>query len=139
MKNFTILMLLLSRVMRDFIILTLLLNGIGLIIKVMCLDAGAVVVALRPLLMLVPTDRQLGRGRKLGCFIRDGFLARAIVGRRALLVTVGLGDQSGKFCNGIASSVRSETFVMHRIRSDSVLARILPHGRSTTTKQPTPI
>ena len=43
--------------------------------------------------------------------IRDGFLARPIIGRHALLVSVGLSDQSGEFCNGIAFSVRSETFV----------------------------
>ena len=109
----------------------LLLSGIELIIKVMRVDARVMLIALAPLLMLIQTDGQLGRGRELGCFIvaiQGDFLARPIIGRRAFLVSVGLSNQSGKFCNGIASSVRSETFVIHRIRSDLVLARTLTHG-----------
>ena len=88
-------------------------------------------IAHTPSLMLIQTDGQPGRGRELGCFIvaiRDDFFARPIIGRRALLMSVGLSNQSGNFCNGIASSVRSETFVIHRIRSDLVLARTLTHG-----------
>ena len=130
-RNFIILMILLSCVMRDFTILILLLSGIKLIIDVMRLDAGAMLIAHTRLLMLIQIDGKLGRRRKLGCFIvaiRDGFLARPIIGRRTLLVSVGLSDESGKFCDGIAFSVGSETFVIHRIRSDLVLARTLTHG-----------
>ena len=99
---------------RNFIILILLLSREGLIIDIIRLVAGAMLIALTRLLILVEIDGQLGRGRKLGCFIvaiRDGFLAEAIIGRRALLVSFALSDKSGEFCNGIAFSVRSETFV----------------------------
>ena len=112
-----ILMLLLSCVRRDFTIPILLLGGARLISDIMRLNAGAMLIALTPLLMLIQTDGQLGRRRKLGCLIvtiRDGFLARPIIGRHAPVVSVGLSNQSGKFCDGIASSVRSETFVIHR-------------------------
>ena len=67
-RNFIILILL-SCVMRDLTILILLLGGVRLIIDVMRLDAGAMLIALTRLLMLIQTDGQLGRGRKLGCFI----------------------------------------------------------------------
>src|SRR5215472_12652267 len=76
-RNFTILMLLLGCVVRNFIILILLLSGIGLII--MRSDAGAI-------LLIIQIDGQLGREWKLGCFavaIRDGLLARPIIGKRA--------------------------------------------------------
>ena len=109
-----------------------------MIVDVIRLVVGAMLVAHTRLLMLIQIDCQLGRGRKLGCFIvtiRDGFLAEAIIGRRALLVSMGLSDQASEFCNGIAFSVGSETFVIHRICSDLILARTLTHRRSTTTRQ----
>ena len=49
--------------------LILLLGSVGLIIDVICLVVGAMLVALIRLLMLISIDGQLGRGRKLGCFI----------------------------------------------------------------------
>jgi hypothetical protein len=79
-------------VVRNFIILILLLSGIGLII--MRSDAGAI-------LLIIQIDGQLGREWKLGCFavaIRDGLLARPIIGKRALIVKIGLSYQPSEFC-----------------------------------------
>ena len=81
----------------------------------------------------IPIDRQLRRGRKLGRFIiaiPGGLLAEAIIGRRALHVRIGLNDQPGEFCNGIASSVGSEIVVSHRtLLGFSIRARALTHTR----------
>ena len=106
-----------NRVMRNFTILILLLSGRDIIIDVTRLVVGAMLVALRCWLILIQIDGKLERGRKLRDFIvaiRSGFLAQAIIGRRAPLVTVSLSDQSREFCNGIAFSAGSETFATHR-------------------------
>jgi hypothetical protein len=126
-------MLLPNRVMRNFTILILLLSGRDIIIDVTRLVVGAMLVALRCWLILIQIDGKPERGRKLRDFIvaiRSGFLARAIIGRRAPLVPVGLSDQSREFCNGIAFSAGSETFATHRSYLDSLSAPDAPtHAR----------
>jgi hypothetical protein len=74
-------------------------------------------IALTRLLMLNQFDGKLGRGRKLGCVteaLRAGFQAEAIIGRRVLLVSVSVNNQSREFCDGIAFSVGLGTFANHR-------------------------
>ena len=79
-QSFTILMLLLDRVMRNFTtptlrvmrkftILILLLSGGEIIIDAARLVVGAMLVMLTRLVIVIQIDGKLGRGRKLGRFI----------------------------------------------------------------------
>ena len=116
-QSFTILMLLLDRVMRNFTtptlrvmrkftILILLLSGGEIIIDAARLVVGAMLVMLTRLVIVIQIDGKLGRGRKLGRFIvaiPEDSCGRLVIGRRALLVSVGVRNQSRKFCDGIPS------------------------------------
>ena len=80
-QDFTILMLLLNRVMRNFTILILLLSGREIVIDVTRLVVGAMIVALRCWLILIQIDGKLERGRKL----RDSsWPSEAVSSRRRL-------------------------------------------------------
>jgi hypothetical protein len=133
MRNFTTPTL---RVMRKFTILILLLSGGEIIIDAARLVVGAMLVMLTRLVIVIQIDGKLGRGRKLGRFIvaipGDW---RLVIGRRALLVSVGVRNQSRKFCDGIAFSVGLGTFANHRSCSGSVFAPSAPtHARSINTR-----
>jgi hypothetical protein len=90
------------------------------------------------LVIVIQIDGKLERGRKLGRFIvaiPEDSCGRLVIGRRALLVSVGVRNQSRKFCDGIAFSVGLGTFANHRSCSGSVFAPSAPtHARSINTR-----
>src|SRR5262249_51991336 len=118
-------------VIRSFIIL-ILPQRRRIIVDVLRLVVGAMLIALTCLIRLIQIGGKLGRGRKLGCVLVGlgaGFQAEAIIGRRALLVSVGVSNQSREFCDRIAFSVGSGAFANHGICSSSVFAPGAPRTR----------
>jgi hypothetical protein len=93
----------------------------AIMIDVARLVVGAVLVMLTRLVIVIQIDGKLERGRKLGRFIvaiPEDSCGRLVIGRRALLVSVGVRNQSHKFCDGIALSgwVRLPTMEVARVQ-----------------------
>ena len=102
------------------------------------IDFLATAVLIKPVLLLmsIPMDRQLRCWRQFRQLImapRGGLLPKVTLGGHAPPVTIGLTDQSGEFCNGVAFSVGLETFISHSDCSESSCAEILTRKRSITT------
>jgi hypothetical protein len=123
---------------RNFILIIFVILAGDPVLIIGVIDFLATAVLIKPVLLLmsIPMARQLRCWRQFRRLImapRGGLLPKVTLGGHASPVTIGLTDQSGEFCNGVAFSVGLETFISHSDCSESSCARILTRKRSITT------